>query len=514
MPVFAGNIVATSQPLAAQAGLEMLRIGGNAVDAAVAAAITLAVVEPTGMGLGGDLFAIVWDGKKLNGINGSGRSPRAWTPDRFRGMEGMPELGWDTVTVPGAVKAWSDLWGRFGRLPFGDLFRSAIRYAQEGFLVTPRVAGTWEDAEKRYRHFPSFGSTFLPGGKAPRTGELFRCPYQADTLIEIAETRGESFYNGKIARKIAAWARETGGTVTEEDLSTHVSQWVQTLSQDFMGHEIHELPPNCQGLSVLIATGILRHLGVGSYPTESPESVHLQVEAMKIAFELSSQYLGEPEAMRIDFQSFLDEDFLAERAKEISIDRVRTDHAQVPYGGGTVYLAAADKDGMMVSLIQSNYFGFGSGIVIPGTGIALQNRGCGFNLREGHPNQVGGGKRPFHTIIPGFAMKDGTPVMAFGVMGAQMQPQGHVQMMVRILCQGMNPQAASDAPRWHLFPDGSIGVEEGFDDSILRGLETRGHRLTHLTPRHVFGGAQIIMVLEDGYCAASDHRKDGQAAGF
>lgn len=278
MPVFAADVVATSQPLAAQAGLEMLRRGGNAVDAALAAAITLAVVEPKGIGIGGDLFAIVWDGKRLHGINGSGRAPAAWDDGRFKGLERMPDLGWDTVTVPGAVKAWTDLSKKFGRLPFERLFDSAIRYAAEGFIVTPRVAEIWAEAPGRYKDSPAFAEAFLPPGRAPRAGEVFRCPDQAKTLTEIAETRGESFYRGKIAERITAFARETGGAITMDDLSSHKSEWVETLSMNFAGAEVHELPPNCQGIAALIALGILKHLGVEDTHPDSAESIHLQVE--------------------------------------------------------------------------------------------------------------------------------------------------------------------------------------------------------------------------------------------
>jgi len=394
MPVFAADVVATSQPLAAQAGLEMLRIGGNAVDAALSAAITLAVVEPTGMGIGGDLFAIIWDGKRLQGINGSGRAPEAWDDGRFKGLKRMPDLGWDTVTVPGAVKAWADLSKQFGKLPFERLFDSAIRYAAEGFIVTPRVAGIWAEAPARYKAFPAFAETFLPHGRAPRAGEVFRCPDQAKTLTEIAETRGESFYRGKIAERIAAFARETGGAITMDDFSFHRSESVETLSMDFAGAVVHELPPNCQGISALIALGILAHLGVEGMHPDSPESIHLQVEAMRAAFDVCFEHIAEPESMKVDPRMLLDEDDLQAKAKAISRKRAIVAPAKVPAGGGTVYIAAADKGGMMVSLIQSNYFGFGSGIVVPGTGIALQNRGCGFNMKEGHPNRIGGGKRP------------------------------------------------------------------------------------------------------------------------
>lgn len=514
MPVLAGDAVAASQPLAAQAGLEVLRKGGNAVDAALAAAITLTVVEPTGTGIGGDLFAVVWDGKRLLGINGSGRSPKAWSDGRFKGLRKMPDLGWDTVTVPGAVRAWADLSERFGRLPFKALFMDAVRYAEEGFLVTPRVAEIWAEAPFRYKVFPEFGDAFLPGGKAPKASERFSCRDLAQTLAEIADTKGKSLYEGRLAEEIAAFARSTGGALTEEDLSSHGSEWVNPLSVSFAGADVHELPPNGQGMAALIAVGILRHLCVEETHPDSAEGIHLQVEAMRQAFRVCFEHLGDPEAMTIDPKDLLEEGRLRSMAEAVSREKTVGQPDMVPAGGGTVYLAAADKSGMMVSLIQSNYFGFGSGIVVPNTGIALHNRGCGFNTIEGHPNCVSGGKRPFHTIIPGFVTKEGRPLLAFGVMGAHMQPQGHVQMLVRMLCHGMNPQTASDAPRWHLFPDGSLGLEEGFDERVRDELRRKGHRITPMTPRQVFGGAQAIMALEGGYLAASDHRKDGQAVGF
>jgi gamma-glutamyltranspeptidase/glutathione hydrolase len=514
MPVLARNTVAASQPLAAQAGLDVLRKGGNAVDAALAAAITLTVVEPTGTGIGGDLFAVLWDGKKLHGINGSGRSPRAWNDGRFRGLTKMPDLGWDTVTVPGAVRAWADLSERFGRLPFKALFVDAVRYAEEGFLVTPRVAEIWAEAPSRYRAFSEFGKTFLPDGKAPRAGERFKCRELAQTLAELADTKGKNLYEGRLAERIAAFAKSTGGAITEEDLASHRSEWVEPLSVSFAGADVHELPPNGQGIAALIALGILRHLRVEETHPDGAKGIHLQVEAMRQAFRVCFEHLGDPVAMRIDPEALIEEGALGSMAKAVSMERASGQPPVVPAGGGTVYLAAADRNGMMVSLIQSNYFGFGSGIVVPETGIALHNRGCGFNTIEGHPNCVAGGKRPFHTIIPGFVMREGRPLMAFGVMGAHMQPQGHVQMLVRILCHGMNPQAASDAPRWHLFADGSLGLEEGFDESIRDELRRKGHRIIPMTPRQVFGGAQAILAVEGGYIAASDHRKDGQAVGF
>ena len=514
MPVFARNVVATSQPLAAQAGLQMLVRGGNAVDAALAAAITLTVVEPTSNGIGSDAFAILWDGKELHGLNGSGRSPRAWSPSRFSGRTRMPELGWDTVTVPGAVDAWASLSRRFGKLPFADLFEPAIRYAADGFLVSPVTAARWSTAPELYAGFPDFAPAFLPRGGAPLAGEHFRPQGMADTLRSIAETGGESFYHGPLAEKIASRAAETGGAMTLEDLAGHHSEWVKTLSQDWQGVTLHELPPNGQGLTVLIALGILAHLAIAQSPVDSVDSLHLQIEAMKVAFAIARPQIADPAWMTTKPAALLDPSFLEEKARGIRVDRAQFPSPVIPSDGGTVYLTAADQGGMIVSYIQSNYHGFGSGIVIPGTGISFQNRGLGFTLEEDHPNCVAGGKRPYHTIIPGFVMKEGAPLMSFGVMGAHMQAQGHVQMMVRIVTGGQNPQAAADAPRWYLTEDSLLALEKGFSPSVRAELQRRGHLMAPETPTSVFGGAQLIYRLPGGYCAASDPRKDGQAVGF
>jgi gamma-glutamyltranspeptidase / glutathione hydrolase len=514
MPVFARNVVATSQPLAAQAGLQMLARGGNAVDAALAAAITLTVVEPTSNGIGSDAFAIIWDGTELHGLNGSGRAPRAWSPSHFSGKTRMPALGWDTVTVPGAVDVWASLSRRFGKLPFADLFEPAIRYSADGFIVSPITAAKWSTAPKLYASFPDFGPAFLPGGRAPFTGEHFRPKGTAGTLKDIAETDGESFYRGALAEKITACAARAGGAMTREDLAEHRSEWVKTLSQDWQGVSLHELPPNGQGLTVLIALGILEHLAIAQYPIDSAESLHLQIEAMKMAFSIARPQIADPAWMTVKPAELLEPSFLKEKARSIRIDRAQFPAPAIPSDGGTVYLTAADQGGMMVSYIQSNYHGFGSGIVIPGTGISLQNRALGFTLEEGHPNCVAGGKRPYHTIIPGFVMKEGAPLMSFGVMGAHMQAQGHVQMMVRIVADGQNPQAAADAPRWYLTEDSLLALEKGFSPSAREELQKLGHLLAPETATSVFGGAQLIYCLPGGYCAASDPRKDGQAVGF
>lgn len=514
MPVMAENIVATSQPLAAQAGLRMLAAGGNAVDAALATAITLTVVEPTSNGLGSDAFAMVWDGRSLHGINGSGRSPAAWTLERFAGQAQMPRLGWDAVTVPGAVDLWQTLHRRFGRLPFADLFAPAIGYARNGFAVSPLTAARWAASADTYADFDEFRRVFLPGGRAPRPGQWFANPDQAGTLDAIAEGGADAFYRDALARRIAAAARTDGGLMTETDLATHQSDWVTPLSIDYRGWTIHELPPNGQGLAALVTLGVLRHMDPAAFAPESAESLHLQIEAMKVGFAVAHSQVADPRAMSTRPEAWIDEAFLAARAAAIRPDRAGAPDSHRWIDHGTVYLTAADAQGMMVSMIQSNFTGFGSGVVVPGTGIHLQNRGHGFSTQTGHPNAVAGGKRPYHTIIPGFITRDGQPVASFGVMGGHMQPQGHVQMVVRLADFGQNPQAAADAPRWQLCEDGRVALEAGFPQSLRQALAQRGHRLLDGEPAWGYGGAQLIWRLEQGYLGASDPRKDGQAGGF
>jgi len=514
MPVLARNVVATSQPLAAQAGLEMLRCGGNAVDAALAAAVALTVVEPTSNAIGSDAFALLWDGRTLHGLNASGRSPEAWTPERFAGLDAVPLRGWDAVTVPGAVSAWWAMSSRFGILPFESLFEPAIFYAREGFHVSPVTARAWSRTERIFAEFPEFAETFLPGGRAPRPGERFSAPAMAETLEKIAGTRGAAFYNGPLAEKITAQSTAQGGALTLQDLQSHECAWVAPLSVPFRGVHLHELPPNGAGIAALISLGILEHVDLSGLDPDSPQALHLQIEAVKLGLRDAREHVADPASMSVDPLDLIRPDRLEAMAGDILPDRASDPGPGLQPGGGTVYLASADERGMMVSYIQSNYFGFGSGVVVKGTGISLQNRGCGFTLEEGHPNRVAGGKRPFHTIIPGFVTQDGKPLVSFGVMGGPMQPQGHVQLMVRLFAFGQNPQAASDAPRWFKGEDGVVLLETGTPEHTAAGLESRGHEVMRDAPRERFGGAQIIQRLEDGYCAASDPRKDGAAVGY
>jgi len=375
----ADNMVVASQPLAGQAGLSMLAKGGNAVDAALATAIALTQVEPTGNGLGSDAFAIVWDGKELHGLNSSGCAPASWTPDRFHAMGGIPDRGWETVTVPGAVRAWSELHQRFGKLPFETLFEPAIRYAEKGFIVSPIIGKLWHQSVPELKDQPGF-SHFMPDGH----------------------------------------------------LASHTSEWCGTISKSFDDFTLHEIPPNGQGISACMALGMLSHTNIRNFQADDPRALHLMFEAMKLAFRDAAAYVSDQRYMSdVTAADLLNDDYLESRAALIDSEQAQDFNSGQPSGSGTVCLSAADENGMMVSFIQSNYAGFGSGVVVPGTGIHLQNRACGFTLADGHPNQIGGGKRPFHTIIPGFIMGADAPRMAFGLMGGMMQAQGHVQMALR-----------------------------------------------------------------------------------
>ena len=517
VPVMAQNIVATSQPLAAQAGLRMLLRGGNAVDAAIAAAIALTVVEPCSNGIGSDAFAILWDGKRLHGLNSSGRSPAGWTPERF-GDGPMPQRGWDSVTVPGAVAAWVALSERFGTLPFETLFEPAILYARDGWPMSPTIAVQWASGARLLKDQPGFADHFMENGKTPAPGQWVRLPDTARTLEMIAATRGKAFYEGTLAEAIAADAARHGAALTVEDMAAHQADWCGTIHSRYGDAELHEIPPNGQGIVACMALGMLEHLPLKDHDPDSPQAQHLMIEAVKLAMADARAYVADPQAMDpVTAEALLAPDYLASRAALIDPARASDPQAGAPKDGGTVYLTAADANGMMVSLIQSNYSGFGSGVVVPETGIALQNRGSGFVTTPGHPNRVGPRKRPFHTIIPGFLMKNGAPEMSFGVMGGPMQAQGHVQMVIRTQAWGQNPQQASDAPRWRYVQGRELAVEAEMPEATVSALEAMGHVVQREAPDNAFGfgGAQLIARLpEGGYVAGSDHRKDGGAVGF
>ncbi|HJV62329.1 MAG TPA: gamma-glutamyltransferase family protein [Albitalea sp.] len=521
LPVFGRNVVATSHPLAAQAGLRMLQQGGNAVDAAIATAAAMTIVEPVSNGLGSDAFCILWDGQQLHGLNASGRAPQAWTPEYFRRKYGAdaknpPKRGWDAVTVPGAVAGWVAMSERFGQLPFADLLQPAIEIAERGYAVPIVVQQKWAAAAKELATLPGYADAFLPRGRAPEVGELFRFAAAARTLRLIAQSKGSAYYGGEIAQAAEQHAREHGGAITAADFAAYRPEWVTPLARRYRGHTLHEIPPNGQGIAAQIALGILENFDLASLPVDGAESQHLQIEAMKLAFADVYRYVAEPASMEVTPAQMLDDAYLASRAKLIDRRRAQDFGAGNPVKGGTIYLTAADERGMMVSFIQSNYMGFGSGVVVPGYGLSLQNRGHGFSLDERSANVVAPGKRPFHTIIPAFLTQDGQPVMSFGVMGANMQPQGHMQTLVRMLDHHQHPQAACDAPRWRYNAGLELNVEAAMNAVTVQALVERGHRIEVIEDSYQdFGAGQFIWRLGDpateGYVAASDPRRDGQA---
>jgi len=521
-PLFARNVVATSQPLAAQAGLSLLRAGGNAVDAAIATAAAMTVVEPVSNGLGSDNFAIVWDGSQLLGLNASGVSPAAWTPAYFRKKHGgtMPMRGWDSVSVPGAVAGWVALSRRLGKLPFAQLLQPAIELAERGYGVGVVTADKWQRQIALLQDQPGFAQAFMPRGRAPAPGERFTFAEAARTLRLIAQTQGQAFYEGEVAEKLAAHAAANGGAMVLSDLANYRAEWVTPIAKNFCGHTVHEIPPNGQGIAALLAMGMLEHTAYRDHAVDSLMSQHLQIEAMKLAFADTYRWVADERYMtEVTAADLLSDAYLAERAKLIRTDRAGDHGHGRPPSGGTIYLSAADESGMMVSLIQSNYMGFGSGVVVPGTGVSLQNRGHGFTLQDGHPNQVAPGKRPFQTIIPAFLTKDGQPVMSFGVMGGNMQPQGHLQTLVRMLAHGQQPQAACDAPRWKVATGLQIDCEHTMAPALQQGLRELGHDLVPTPDAYMdYGSGQFIARLtddrEDGYVAASDSRREGQAVGY
>ena len=525
MPVLATRgVVATSEPLAAQAGLTVLQRGGNAVDAAIATAIALTVVEPTSNGIGADAFALVWDGGKLHGLNGSGRSPATHTPELFQqlGHDRVPARGWLPVTAPGAPALWRDLHARFGHLPFQTLFEPAIYYAERGYPVAPMTASAWAATQRLIEHeefrdqpeHRGWWQTFAPGARAPRAGELWASPDHARTLRHIAESKAEAFYQGNIAQAIARFAAETGGYLTREDLAAHTSTWVDPIGTGYRGYEVWEIPPNGQGIAALIALNLLEGFDVARYPRESADSYHLQIECMKLAFADAQRFVADPEHAAVPVRGLLDKDYAAQRRRLIG-ERALQPAPGEPALGGTVYLCAADGDGLMVSFIQSNYQGFGSWVVVPETGVALQNRGHGFTLQPGHPNQVAPRKRPFHTIIPAFLTQGGEAVGPFGVMGGHMQPQGHLQMVVNQVDYGLNPQASLDAPRWHWTQGRTVYLERAVPEHVTLGLAGRGHLVQIHHQISQFGKGQIIRRLRNGaYVAGSEPRADGCAVGF
>ena len=526
------GVVATSHPAAARVGREMLRAGGSAVDAAVATAVALTVVEPTSNGIGGDAFALVWDGSALHGYNGSGRAPGSLSAEAVcaGGHSAVPATGWASVTVPGQVRAWADLHERFGRLPWHRLIEPAIDLAAQGCPVPPVVAHYWRRGVAAADRLTApecaaFLSTFAPQGRAPQVGERVGLLGHARTLERIAEHGAADFYTGEIARAIAEFAAQTHGFITLEDLAQHRGEWVEPVTTAYQGLRLAEIPPNGQGIAALIALGILDGLDLGEDLT-GPAALHLQIEAMRLAFADTFAHVGDPDHVAVPTSGLLDPGYLAGRREligELAADVV----AGAPPRGGTVLLCAADEDGQMISLIQSNFHGFGSGVVVPGWGIALQNRASGFVLDPGHPNELAPGRRPFHTIIPGFLFADGQPLGPFGVMGGHMQAQGHVQVVLRT-ARGADPQEALDAPRWRV-EDGEVLLEPGLEGAA-EGLSRRGHTV-RVVEDGGFGRGQAIWRARgvgDGgvggvggggvggaaWIAGSETRCDGLAAAY
>ena len=523
-PIFAPHgVVATSQPLASQAGLAILRQGGNAVDAALAAGIALTVVEPASNSIGGDTLALVWDGERLHGLNGTGRAPAALTAEvlRRQGHDAMPLHHWGAVTVPGAPAAWRDLHQRFGKLPFATLFAAAIEYAECGYPVPPISQRGWRrsleliHANLTGDEFAGLPAVFAPEGRAPHVGEVWRNPEIARTLRLIAETNADAFYRGEIAERIVDFAARTGGFLAADDLARHTSDWVEPITTNYRGYDVWELPPNTQGLAALLALNILEGYELSQFPRDSVESFHRQIEAMKLAFADVHHFVADPQHEQVPVEELLSKSYAAKRRALIGEQALLVEVGD-PLGSDTTYLCAADADGMMVSYIQSTFHSFGAHIVVPGTGFPLQNRGHGFSLAEGHANRLAPGKRPFHTLIPGFLTQSGQAIGPFGVMGGHMQPQGHVQMMVNTLDYAMDPQSSLGAPRWWWGQERSIKLEPGAA-ALADALAARGHAVAVDAEVDWAGRGQIIWRLSDesgGYIAGSEPRADGQAAGY
>ena len=525
-PLYArGGMVNCSSLQASAAGLEMLRRGGNAIDAAVAAAATLTVTEPTSNGLGSDAFAIVWSARegKLFGLNASGPAPMLASAETIlaegKDQNGkMPTHGWTPVTVPGAPAAWAALSGRFGALPLSSALAPAVGYARDGYPCPPHLAASWGAAFEHYRAkltepcFEAWFRTFAPHGRAPEVGEIVRLPDHADSLEAIGESGAEAFYRGALARKIDAESRKYGGYLRYDDLAAFSPQWVEPLRVNYRGYEVCEIPPNGQGIVALMALNILKEF---DFPErDSDLTVHRQIEALKMAFADAFAYVTDPADMTIDPARLLDPAYGAMRAAAMG-ERARIWGSALPPKSGTVYLCCADGEGNMVSYIQSNYMGFGSGIVVDGTGIALQNRGADFSLDPAAANLLRPGKRSYHTIIPGFLMQNGLPVGPFGVMGAYMQPQGHVQVVMNAIDFHLDPQQALDAPRFQWLRDGRVIVESGFDRAIAEALRRRGHELSFSDDTPLFGRGQMIVRLENGVLVGgTESRTDSNIACF
>ena len=524
------GMACTSQPLATQVALDILKAGGNAIDAAIAANAVLGLVEPISNGIGGDLFAIVWDAesKQLYGLNASGRSPGLLTLGYFRknGLEKIPAFGPLSVSVPGCVDGWFELHKRFGTMEMNKILQPAISYAREGFPVSEIIAYYWAGNARSLSKYPNIKDVYMPGGKAPGKGEIFKNPYLANTLELIGEEGRDAFYKGDIARTIDTFIKEQGGFLSYEDMASHSSEWVEPVSTNYRGYDVWELPPNGQGIAALQILNILEGYDIAAMGFGSSEYIHHFVEAKKLAFEDRARYYADPAFNEIPVEELISKEYADKRRELINPLRAsrNLDAGEMEHGN-TIYMTVADSHGNMVSLIQSNFRRMGSGMCPPGLGFILQDRGELFTLEEGHYNVYEPGKRPFHTIIPAFITKDGSPYMSFGLMGGSMQPQGHTQIVVNMIDFGMNLQEAGDAPRIRhdgssqptgskMTDGGVVNLESGFSYESIRGLMKRGHHVKYSNGG--FGGYQAILWDEKNgvYLGASESRKDGQAAGY
>ena len=517
------GMVCTSQPLASQAGLTILQQGGNAIDAAIATAICQTIVEPTNNGLGSDCFALVWTGGKLHGLNGSGYAPQRLTPEAVAASgatEKMPLRGWEAVTVPGAPSAWAELHKRFGRLPFAKLFEPAIYYAEQGYPVSPIVARFWQegiDALTPYKNNPAIAPWFATfdvhgNGVAPQTGELVTLPDHAKTLRILADSYCESYYRGELAQKLVEFSDKTGGYLSLEDLADYRAEWVEPVHINYHGYDVWEMPPNGHGITALMALNILKDMEIGAKDTG--DTFHKQIEAMKLAFADGMHYIADPRYMQTRVEELLSDAYAAQRRALIGETALEPTHGK-PFCGGTVYLCTADGEGNMVSFIQSNYKDFGSGIVLPGYGINLNDRGAGFSLNPELDDYLAPRKKPYHTIIPGFLTHEGEAVGPFGVMGAYMQPQGHVQVIMNTVDWLLNPQSALDAPRWQWIAGKEIWLESSVAPEIVEELRRRGHEVRVLEDDTTFGRGEIIWRDSNGVLAgATEPRADGVVAAW
>lgn len=520
LSTFAKNgMVSTSQPLASQAGLDILRKGGNAIDAAIATAACLTVVEPTSNGIGGDAFALVWTKGKLHGLNGSGCAPESISIEAIKdqGYEELPKYGWIPVTVPGVPAAWADLSKEFGKLPFQEVLQPAIDYAREGFPVSPTLSRFWKKSLNTFKEnltddmFSEWFRTFAPTGNAPEPGEIWSSENHAKTLEKIADTNADAFYHGELAERMVSFSEQHGGYLSAKDLAAHQSEWVDPIGVNYRGYDVWEIPPNGQGLIALQALNILKKFNFRE--KESVDTYHKQIEAIKLAFADGQAHITDKNHMTYTAEELLSEQYANSR-KQLIGETAGQPEAGEPSQGGTVYLATADNEGNMVSFIQSNYMGFGSGLVVPGTGITLQNRGHNFSMNPEHVNALAGGKRSYHTIIPGFMTQGNQPVGPFGVMGGFMQPQGHVQVVMNTVDFGLTPQAALDAPRWQWFKDKKIGVENRFPHHLAQGLSEKEHDITIQLEPNGFGRGQIIWRDPDTgvLVGGTESRTDGGVA--